>query len=129
MPNFEIPKGGFTIVGITLYKYDLDINGQLVPDLTSPIATQLGAPTALVVEPVNPGASNREFYVSVKSTETVNKTGQNLNLTASIPADGLGAGAPAFGVLQQFTFDTLVPVDHRGSAKTGPSTVQPLPHP
>lgn len=81
------------------------------------------------MQPVSPGASNREFYVSVKSTETVSKTGQVLNLSASIPADGLGAGAPAFSVLQQFTFDTLIPVDHRGSAKVGPSTVQPLPHP
>lgn len=129
MSNFEIPKGTFTTIGITLYKYDLDGSSQLVPDLTSPVSVQLGAPTALVVEPVSAAASNRGFYVSVKSTETTNKSDQGMNLTASIPADGLGTGAPALGVLQQFSFDTVVPVDHRGSVKTGPSAVQPLPHP
>lgn len=110
-----------------LTKYDLDGNGQLVADTTAVVAH--GESPSLLVEPVSSAPGNREFYVSVKTNETTSKVSQGVNLTANIPADGLGAGAPDLQAAQSFTFDTVIPVDHRGSSRMEPTPVLPLPHP
>lgn len=124
MPNFQLPKFSYTTIGITLYKYDLDAEGNLVPDLTTTVT--MGVIGSLTVEPI---AGNRSWYVSVPAGATAGALNQSVVLSANIPADGNGAGAPAKSVTQGFTFDTIVPVDHRGSQPSGPTPVLPLPHP
>lgn len=127
MPNFQLPKGQYTIIGITLFQYDTDGGGQLVPDTTTQV--NFSAAPQLLVEPVAPGPTNREFYVSVQPGQVASTVNCSVVLQASIPATGAGVGAANKFTSQTFTIDTVVPVDHRGSQPSGPSAVQPLPHP
>lgn len=117
-----IHKGNYVTIGITLTNYDG------AEDTTTPI-TVGQAGSALLVEPAAPGPGNRQFYVSIPPAETQSKTGLFVSLSANIPATGGGAGAPSVTKSVNFTFDTVVPIDNRAAAATGPTGEQPLPHP
>lgn len=121
--NPQIHKGNYVIVGIVLTDYDGNVD--------STTAITVSAPSGLVVEPVASGASNRSFYVSVPASATTSQTALVVGLSATIAATGSGAGAPPVTKGVSFTFDTVVPVDHRAAAIAPgtPSAEQPLPHP
>lgn len=121
--NPLIHKGNYVVIGVILTDYDNNV------DTTT--AVSVGATSGLLVEPAAAGAANRVWYVSVPPAATLSLTGQVVTLTATIQASGTGAGAPPVTKQITFTFDTVVPVDHRAMAAAAgsPSAEQPLPHP
>lgn len=121
--NALIHKGNYVVLGIVLTDYDGNI------DTTT--AVSAGATTGLLVEPAAAGAANRTWYVSVPTAATVSQTGQTVTLSATIQATGSGVGAPPVTKQISFSFDTVVPVDHRAiaAAVDSPSVEAPLPHP
>ena len=121
--NPQIHKGNYVVVGIVLTDYDGNV------DTTTAIT--VSAPSGLLVEPVASGASNRSFYVSVPSAATLSASNLIVSLAATIAATGTGVGAPPVTKNVAFTFDTVVPVDHRAAAvaPSTPTAESPLPHP
>lgn len=121
--NPQIHKGNYVGIGVILTDYDGNV------DATTAIT--MSAPSGLLVEPAAAGAANRTFYVSVPITATLSLINQQVTLSAIIPATGSGAGAPNAAKAVSFTFDTVVPVDHRAAAAAPgtPSAELPLPHP
>lgn len=121
--NPLLHKGNYTIIGIVLTDYDGNV------DATTAIT--VSAPPGLMVEPFAAGAANRMFYVTVPPAATQSQVSQNVALSATIPATGSGAGAPNVTKQVMFTFDTVIPVDHRAAAAAPgtPSAEQTLPHP
>ena len=121
--NPLLHKGNYAAIGIVITDYDNNV------DTTT--AVSASAPAGLVVEAAAAGASNRTWYISVPAAATTSATNQTVTLSATIPATGSGTGAPPTNKQLMFTFDTVVPVDHRAvaAAPGTPTAEQPLPHP
>lgn len=120
MSNATLHKGNYLVLGADFQAYDGS------PEVTTAMTVNVTPSGVLVVEPVAPGASNREVYVSVAPSATVGTSGILVDLVMSVPG-AFGAG-PSMKFVR-YTVDTVVPVDLRGATSRTINPEVPLPHP